>query len=184
VFRKNKEKLINKAPGRALFSFINRLSCKLLYFASMKKTIPVIPFLLLLISACNNDRTISDKSENDVDAARYFIQAALNGNYEKASTYMLKDSANEEWMRQVERVPISPEDKKGLASASILIHEIKKINDTATIVIYSNSFKNNWDTLRVLKQKDQWLVDFNYLFTHDNDSIWAKKPEIKDSIPE
>ena len=76
---------------------------------------------------------------------------------------------------------ISPDEKNGLAAASIIIHEIKKINDTATIVIYSNSFKNNRDTLRVLKKKiNGWLISIIF-FTHDNDSIWAKPTVIKDS---
>lgn len=147
----------------------------------MKKLIRLTPFLLLCLSACN-DAGQNIKSENDVDAARNFIQAALNGDYQKARGYMLPDPINEQRMDAIERVPLRADEKKGLAEASINIHNVNKINDTATIVIYSNSFKNDWDTLRVIKQNDQWLVDFNYYFTHDSDSSLAL-PVLKDSIP-
>ena len=134
--------------------------------------------LLICLYACNN----SDKqaqSENDVDAARNFIQAALYGDYQKAKIYMLADSVNKERMDLIQRVPLSPDEKKGLAEASINIHKVDKLNDSTTIVIYSNSFKNDHDTLKVVKDEGAWLVDFNYLFDHDADSLSAPPPVLK-----
>ena len=86
---------------------------------------------------------------------------------------MIGDSANEERMNLVERVNqnLSPDEKKGLAASSINIHNVTPVNDTTTVVIYSNSFKNNWDTLRVIKQQEKWLVDFVYLWEHDKDTL-------------
>jgi hypothetical protein len=40
---------------------------------------------------------------------------------------------------------------------------------------------NDHDTLKVVKKKGQWLVDFKYLFEHDADSL-AVKPLLKDSL--
>jgi hypothetical protein len=144
----------------------------------MKKIIPFA--FLFFITACND----SDKSgsENDVDAARNFINAALAGDYNKARSFMLRDSANEEHMNLIERVNLSPDEKKGLAGATINIHTIKKLNDSSTVVIYSNSFKNNWDTLKVVRNEGQWLVDFDYLFDHDSDTL-AFPSVKKDSLP-
>jgi hypothetical protein len=146
------------------------------------KHILSLSLLLLSFCACNN----SDKqanSENDVDAARNFIQAALNGDYQKARIYMLPDSVNQERMNLIERVTLSPEEKKGLAEASINIHKVDPVNDSTTIVVYSNSFKNNRDTLKVVRQHGDWLVDFNYLFDHDPDSLSMAPPMLKtDSI--
>lgn len=133
-------------------------------------------FLLFFAAACTNaDKNITS-SENDIDAARNFIQSALNSDYAKARLYMLPDSPNLERMNLIERIPLLPEERKGLAGASINIHQVNKVNDSTTIVIYSNSFKNNWDTLRVKKYNNQWLVDFNFLFTHDGDSLAAPPP--------
>jgi hypothetical protein len=142
----------------------------------MKKIFYLSSFLLFFpiaigIGACNNDNKETPKAENDVDAIRNFIQFALYGDYEKAKTYMLPDSLNKEQMNAVERVNLSPEEKKGLATSSINIHNVNRVNDSTTIVIYSNSFKNNWDTLKAVKQNGEWLVDFNYLFNHDIDTL-------------
>lgn len=149
----------------------------------MKKIFYPACFLLLCIAACNSsDRQITaETSENDVDAARNFIQAALLGDYGKARTYMLSDTMNVERMNAIERVSLSPEEKKGLAGSSINIHDVKKVNDSTTVVIYSNSFKNNRDTLRVLRRDKEWKVDFNYLFTHDSDTL-TFPPAKKDSL--
>jgi hypothetical protein len=136
----------------------------------MKKIFYLSSFLLFCFSACNNNEE-TPKAENDVDAIRNFIQFALYGDYEKAKTYMLRDSINKEQMNAIERVNLLPEEKKGLATASINIHNVNRVNDSITIVIYSNSYKNNWDTLKAVKQNGQWLVDFNYLFNHDMDTL-------------
>jgi len=141
------------------------------------KKIFYLSSLLLLFVACNNGKD-EPKSENDLDAVRNFVQAALYGDYEKAKSYMLRDSLNLQRMDAIKRVPLSSEEKKGLATATIIIHDVNHVNDSTTVVIYSNSFKNNWDTLRVLKQANEWLVDFNYLFNHDLDTLLNKKDTV------
>jgi hypothetical protein len=144
----------------------------------MKKILYLSSFLLFCLYACKNEDKNEPTSENDVDAVRNFIQAALEGNYEKAKTFMIADSLSMERMSNIERVNLSTEEKKGLASASINVHDIARKNDSMTIVIYSNSFKNNRDTLRAVKLKGQWLVDFNYLFDHDSDTLMNKKDSL------
>ena len=138
----------------------------------MKKIFYLSSFLLFCFYACKNEgKQKTAQSENDVDAVRNFLQSALYGDYEKAKIYMLPDSANEERMNAVKRIKRSPEEQKGLAGASINIHTVNPVSDSTTIVIYSNSFKNNWDTLKIVKLKGQWLVDFKYLFEHDSDTL-------------
>jgi hypothetical protein len=144
----------------------------------MKKILYLSSFLLCCLYACKNEDKKEPASENDVDAVRNFIQAALEGNYEKAKTFMVADSISLERMSNIERVNLSADEKKGLAGASINVHNIDRENDSTTVVIYSNSFKNNWDTLRAVKLKGQWLVDFNYLFDHDSDTLMNKKDSL------
>lgn len=145
----------------------------------MKKILYISSFLLFSVLSCKNADQDAGSSENDVDAARNFIQSALEGNYDKATTYMLRDSVNMERMNDIKRVNLSPEEKRGLASASINIHNISRQDDSTTIVIYSNSFKNNWDTLKVIKDEGKWLVDFKYLFERPTDTMPA---QIKDTL--
>ncbi|SDD52810.1 hypothetical protein [Niabella drilacis] len=123
-------------------------------------------FLLFLLPACLPDKADKDEpGDSDIDAARDFIQAALRGNFKSAANYMLHDSANDERLDAVARMPRSADEKQGLWDATINIHERKLLNDSVSIIVYSNSYyKNNRDTLRVVKKDGAWLVDFKYLF--------------------
>ena len=138
----------------------------------MKKILSV-PFLLFILAACNNDKTSSGNSENDVDAARNFIRSALDGNFSQARQYMLQDTSNLQYLdvaeHNYERAPA--ETINSYKGSSINIHQVKPVNDSTTIVVYSNSFKKDHDTLKVLKVNNQWLVDFKYLYLHDMDTV-------------
>jgi hypothetical protein len=153
------------------------------------KRYPFIPiaigilFLFFLLPACNSDKKPTGQSENDIDAARNFIRAALDGKFDEARTYLLTDSVNINWMDVAERSYQKTDDdtKRGYRSSSINIHQVNPVNDSTTVVIYSNSFKNDHDTLKIIKEKGQWLVDLKYLYEHDMDTLF-NKPVIKDSI--
>lgn len=124
--------------------------------------------LLFLVLACSSpaDREKNEAAENDIDAARSFIQAALKGQYSKARDFMLKDSANEEHLDAVSRMHLSTAEKQGLWDASINIHSRQLINDSTSIIVFSNSFhKENKDTLKIVRVNGSWQVDFKYLFT-------------------
>lgn len=136
-----------------------------------------------LLVGCKNDEKPAGKSENDIDAARNFIRAALDGKFDLARTFLLPDSVNTNWMDVAERSYQKNDDdtNRGYRSSSINIHEVNPVNDSTTVVIYSNSFKNDHDTLKVLKKNGQWLIDLKYLFIHDMDSIFMT-PVKKDTI--
>ena len=103
-------------------------------------------FSLFLFTSCNNEnQQETGKSENNIDAARNF-------------SYAKNDQSV----------------KDGYRSASINIHKVNKLNDSTTVIIYSNSYKNDHDTLKVLKVSNQWLVDLKYLFEHDADTLTVK----------
>ena len=90
---------------------------------------------------------------------------------------MLEDSANSHFLDVAERIyqGSSQENKDGYRSASINIVSIKEpVKDSVTVVIYSNTYKNNPDTLKVIKLNGQWLVDFKYLYLHDSDTLPQK----------
>ena len=141
------------------------------------KSIILFGFLILQLFflACNNsDQNSSAKSENDIDAARNFIQSALAGDYKKAKTFLLNDSLNQQYIDAFERnynQRMSPDDKIGYREASINIHLVKPLNDSTTIVNYSNSFKNKNDSLKVVRINGQWLVDLKYSFYQQPDSF-------------
>ncbi|HWR33048.1 MAG TPA: hypothetical protein VN451_05965 [Chitinophagaceae bacterium] len=122
-------------------------------------------------------------SENNIDAARNFIRAALDGKFDEARNYMLSDSLNNNYMDVAERnyARADAETKNGYRGASINMHMVSPVNDSITIVIYSNSFKNDHDTLKVVNENGQWLIDLKYLYEHDEETIPISKPVIDSS---
>ena len=137
------------------------------------KKILIYSFLLFCLGACKSEGNKEDVPEDDINAARYFIKAALEGDFDKARTYLVKDSLNEQDIDASERLykeRMKPEDKIKYKGASIIVHEVKRLNDSTTIVYYSNTYRNQKDSLKVLKLDGKWFVDFKFIFKHQPDS--------------
>jgi hypothetical protein len=146
---------------------------KIYYFAGMKRQYFFFLFLLFCAYACNNKKKETNKSENDIDAAREFIRSALDGEFDKARGFMLPDSLNIQYMDAAERSynKSNTETKHGYRGSSIrMFSPVVKVNDSTTIIVFANSFMNDPDTLRVLRQHGQWLVDLKYLYEHNMDT--------------
>ena len=152
----------------------------------MKKYITIISSsLFLFLAGCNNSgREGTAASENDIDAARNFIRAALDGKFNEAKGFLFNDSSNTEYFDAYQRnyQKVEPEIKRDYRESSINIHTVTQLNDSTTVVIYSNSYRNDHDTLKVLKRNNQWLVDLKYLFQHDADSTLIPRQGKIDTI--
>ena len=150
----------------------------------MKRNAHFFLFLLFIVASCNNNDQQNKKAEDDLDAARTFIDAALKGDFNKAKDYAVKDSINLQFLDVRERIykNLDGKEKEEYRNASIHLFDVKKVNDSTTVVIYANSFKNDKDTLKVLRLNGQWLVDVKYLWQHDEDSIYKKPMAQKDSL--
>ncbi|MFT3901757.1 MAG: hypothetical protein QM727_01165 [Niabella sp.] len=145
----------------------------------MKKTFFLLWIIAGLLTACGNNNNKQPESENDLEAARNFIEAALKGKYDMSRNFMLQDTENLERLDAVSRVQLSSSEKQGLWDASIKIINRHLVNDSTSIIIYSNSFHpENTDTLKVVKLDGKWLVDFKYLFNHDQPDV---PPTLNDS---
>ena len=149
------------------------------------KPITFISILLFLVSCNNPDKEAPEKkSSNDLDAARNFLDAALKGNYSQASTYMVRDSINMGYLDVTERKykQMSDDEKRNLREASLRFYDPIMQNDSTTITVFANSYKNDKDTLKIVKQGGQWLVDLKYLFEHDRDTMLNKQTARPDTI--
>ena len=150
------------------------------------KTWFLLSFLLFIFSSCgsNEEEQQDITSENDIDAARNFIQSSLNGEYKKARNYLLQDSANLQYFEAYERnfTRLTGEERRDYREATINIHDVKSVSDSVSVIIYSNSYKKDHDTLKVVKTNDQWLVDFKYLFQHNADSLGTNVSLNPDSL--
>jgi len=132
-----------------------------------------------MLLACNDsEQGKENKSENDLDAARNFLDAALQGNFRQASSYMLQDSTNLGYLDVTERKyqTLDPLIKDSLKTSSLRFYDTKHFNDSITITVFANSYKNDKDTLKIVRQGSQWFVDLKYLFEHDMDTLFNKQP--------
>lgn len=137
----------------------------------MKGLLIISLFVMTFFSACQNDATdrsdTTTTSENDVDAARNFIRLFLDGDLEKARTMLVPDSLNTQIFDAYERIykNRTPSDKKGYKGSSIQIHSVRTVNDSISVVSYSNSFKKIVDSLKVMKDNGDWKIDLKYSLT-------------------
>jgi len=140
----------------------------------MQKLLFCLSFLVLGLPACNNDdrSAASGTSDSDIDAARNFIQAALVGDFETAKKFMVNDSLSHEDLNAIQRLneKLTKEEKQKYQEASIRIHQNRPLNDSTSMIYYSNSYRNKTDSLKVIKADGKWLVDFKYFF-HKTDSL-------------
>jgi hypothetical protein len=129
----------------------------------------ILPVVLLALTACSSPTEKPQQAENEIDAARQFIRASLDGRFDLARDYLLNDSLNNNYLDLAQRSyqKVSPADKESYKGATIVVHNTNTLNDSTTILIFSNSFKNDHDTLRVIKKENKWWVDLKYLFGHD-----------------
>lgn len=106
------------------------------------------------------------KPDDPLEAGSDFIRFALDGNMNNARLFILKDRDNErlfsEWEKKNENH--TKEQKAEYKSASIRIKKSQNINDSTTIISYSNSYKKEDHDLKLIKQNGEWWVDFKYTF--------------------
>lgn len=123
------------------------------------KTIFFSCFLVLVV-ACNAGKTFN-KAEDAQDAGRQFIRASLDGDYEKARFYLLSDSVNllliSKWQQGFDKM--DADTRQQYREANILPINIRAINDSVTTYTYSNSFRKDTTTVRIVRINGEWLVD-------------------------
>lgn len=69
------------------------------------------------------------------------------------------------------------ETRNGYRASSINIIQVTEpVNDSVTVIVFSNSYKNDPDTLKLVKINSEWLVDLKYLYLHGADSIQTTQP--------
>ncbi|RPD45133.1 MULTISPECIES: hypothetical protein [Chitinophagaceae] len=125
---------------------------------------------LLFFAACNSAPDRSDTtqtSENEVDAARNFIRLALDGRWRDARELVVADTLNSGYLDIAEQNYTQRLDlatRNGYRGASIIIHSVNEVSDSVSVVHYSNSYKKQEDSVKVVRSGDRWLVDLKYSF--------------------
>lgn len=112
------------------------------------------------------------KPDDATEAGRDFINATLKADYAVADMYILPDPQNANlYKRYKESYNTLPDSvKEHYKTASTTIYDIKKVDDSTTIITFANSYKDKRSNLRLVRNKGEWWVDFAYTFTDSTGS--------------
>ena len=131
----------------------------------MKLTLLLSLICCIAISSCNTEK----KSPNtDIEVARVFIKDILESNFKDAETFVLKEETNRQFFElfKKEFESKSKSELESFKNADIIINEISPINDSVSIINYSNSFKKDkTNKLKMVRINGQWMVDLKYTFS-------------------
>lgn len=120
---------------------------------------------ILALSSCNDKKTVPN---TDIEVARAFIKDILENNFKDAETLILKEDTNNQYFNlfKKEFEAKSKEDLESYKKADIIINELSPVNDSVSIVNYSNTFKRDKSNkVKVVRVNGQWLVDLKYTFS-------------------
>ncbi len=121
----------------------------------------ILLFTLILLTACGGRQKDYQPAENALDAGREFINATLQGDFTRAGFFMAPGAENEQQLKEMERA-YREKDKEGrqqYRQASININEVSELAADTTVIRYSNSLDKVPETMRVVKQNGNWLVE-------------------------
>lgn len=133
---------------------------RLFYFCSIMYKIFFSAIVVFFIS-CKDESSFTAATDPE-EAGTQFIRASLDGDYAKARFYLLKDSTNLLLIRQqqINHEQLSAERKRNNREASIRPIEIKNENDSTTLYkYYHTSNTKDTTTIRIIKERGEWLVD-------------------------
>jgi len=122
----------------------------------------IVPLFTILVFSCSNEASYK-KATDAQEAAREFIRASLDGNYDKANFYLFHDSLKvnemllDKWKSDYSHW--SQEDKVGHKEANIIVITTDALNDSTLNYVYSNSYKKDTTTIKIIRYNGDWLVD-------------------------
>lgn len=134
----------------------------------MKLKSLIVILIFALLSSCNNGTV----PNTDIDVARAFIKDILDNNFKEAKKLVLDEDINNQYfdLAKKEFENKNKEDLKKYKEADIIINELKNVNDSVTIVNYSNTYKKDRrNEVKVVRVNGQWLVDIKHTFQEFNE---------------
>ena len=120
---------------------------------------------ICIFFGCNSQ----EKTPNtDVDVGRAFIKEIQENKFKDAEKFILKDETNLQYFDRFQEFfkRKSKAELEEYYNADIVVNEISNVNDSVTIINYSNSYKKEEkNKLKVVKVNGQWQVDLKYTFS-------------------
>ena len=131
----------------------------------MKRILLLVIIGCMALTSCNTEKKITN---TDIEVARGFIKDILDNNFKDAETYVLREETNQQYFElfKKEYESKSKAELENYKNADIIINEISPVNDSVSIINYSNSFKKDKSNkLKMVRINGQWMVDLKYTFS-------------------
>ena len=129
----------------------------------MTKKILTFILSVALVYSCNNEK--EKRPTTALDTGRAFIRASLDGDFDITQQLLLKDTQNlqlfESYKMLYKRMPA--EKRKKYKSASYEINKYLDMDDSTTIINYSNSYMHKPMEIKVVRKNSEWCIDFKYI---------------------
>ena len=120
---------------------------------------------VFILLSCNTEKNISN---TDIEVARSFIKDIQENNFKEAEQFVLKEETNNQYFDRFQKFfkAKSKEELEQYKKADIIINEISNVNDSVSIINYSNSYKKEEkNKVKVVRVNGQWLIDLKYTFS-------------------
>lgn len=129
------------------------------------KKITILFLIIIGFAACNQNE--AKRPETALDTGRDFIRASLNGEFEKASGLLLPDPENVQLFDSYKLFynKLPADKKKGYKEASYEINKYLDVDDSTTLIKYSNSYMNKPMDIKLVRTNKKWWVDFKYTYS-------------------
>lgn len=130
----------------------------------MKSTMRYLLFLMALGIFYSCDSKTESVEMNALETGRQFIRASLDGNFKIAEPLILTDAENQQQFQRFETFYSNmPEaDKNKYKASSYEINKFLEVNDSITIINYSNSYMKKPMEIKLIRVNKAWMVDFKY----------------------
>jgi hypothetical protein len=128
----------------------------------MLKKICSLTLVILFVCSCNNHK--HEGPTTALDTGREFIRASLDGDFPAAEKLILPEDENlqlfQSYKLYYERLP--EEKKKRYKDADYKINKYIDLNDSTSIINYSNDYMNKPMEIKIIRQNKEWKIDFKY----------------------
>lgn len=122
---------------------------------------------ILLITFLSCGDAVKKNPVTATDVATTFIRSVLDNDFKTAEKYLLADEVNQQYFKsfQQQYQTMAAGELENYKKADIIINTLNGVNDSTTIINYSNTYKKEAvSDLKLLRRNGQWLIDLKYTF--------------------
>ena len=122
------------------------------------KTIPTLLFALLI--GCTTTSKSFPPATSPIEAGRNYIEACLQGDFEKAKAYAAANDPMQSYTTSTEKIyrTLDKEGRSNFRQASIIILDVTNQDSLHTLINYRNSMDNTPHQIAIEKVKGNWQV--------------------------